>query len=643
MHLKKEHCIAGFSFYILIVMVGLLYNHGVNDAFYFDDFSNLSALNDSGSVHDYNSFKEFVLGNAAGPTGRPVSMISFLIDDNTWPSTASEFKNTNILIHLLIGAVLFWAAFLISRIVGVSYPALAALFVCAVWLLNPFHASTVLYPVQRMAQLSTLFCVIGVLIYLKARVKLGDGKIISAFLYGIALFLSFLLAVFSKENGAVLPVLLTVLEVSVLKSLPWGKKCYKRLVCSVLLIGSFCVFSIIVYKASLNGWGDLYPGRDFTPYQRLITEPSVLLYYIKELLLPSLYTPGLYYDDVHPYLGLMVSSWVPMVSILVVLFIFGLAIFNLNRYSLLGFSILFFFAGHIIESTALNLELIFEHRNYLPSLFIGFFWLELARFLSKYSIPKVIVFLFPLILYPSILFARTDLWADRVVFGAYLAKTSPHSIRSHIELNNALLYDGQPQAAKKALEEAIRANPDNIYLRMHVVLVDCLLGVKDSGDMDNLISMAKTQAFDGRDRLAIEKMWQYMRNGRCDFITPGYFRELMMAFEVGQQGGQDQGEISRRLLRIYADRFYVMYPSYSPSKVKPLKAVLSSENPEYIMVTAAYLASVNRFDEALKLSDKALQLVRMGKLHNSLKDPVQFAQDILSFQETVEEDKENFE
>jgi tetratricopeptide (TPR) repeat protein len=37
---------------------------------------------------------------------------------------------------------------------------------------------------------------------------------------------------------------------------------------------------------------------------------------------------------------------------------------------LLAFGLLFFFLNHAIESTVIPLELIFEHRNYLPSLFI---------------------------------------------------------------------------------------------------------------------------------------------------------------------------------------------------------------------------------------------------------------------------------
>ena len=40
------------------------------------------------------------------------------------------------------------------------------------------------------------------------------------------------------------------------------------------------------------------------------------------------------------------------------------------RYLVTALALLFFFLNHIIESTVLPLELIFEHRNYLPAMFL---------------------------------------------------------------------------------------------------------------------------------------------------------------------------------------------------------------------------------------------------------------------------------
>jgi hypothetical protein len=46
----------------------------------------------------------------------------------------------------------------------------------AIWLLHPLNASTVLYAVQRMAQLSALFVLAAVWAYLAARAQLAAGR-----------------------------------------------------------------------------------------------------------------------------------------------------------------------------------------------------------------------------------------------------------------------------------------------------------------------------------------------------------------------------------------------------------------------------------------------------------------------------------
>ncbi|WDP86597.1 MAG: hypothetical protein HUN05_16935 [Desulfobacter sp.] len=48
---------------------------------------------------------------------------------------------------------------------------------------------------------------------------------------------------------------------------------------------------------------------------------------------------------------------------------------------MLGFALLFFFLNHMVESTILDLELVFEHRNYIPSMF---FFLPLSFFCVSY-------------------------------------------------------------------------------------------------------------------------------------------------------------------------------------------------------------------------------------------------------------------
>lgn len=631
------------QFYAFLVLLGLLVgscsmlSQGVNSTFYFDDHINLNALGDNGQVDSIESARQFVFGNASGRTGRPISMASFLLDDFSWPSDATSFKRTNIAIHAIIGLLVFWLVYLISYLKSKESALWVALFVAGVWLFSPLHVSTVLYPVQRMAQLSTLFAVAALILYVKARIKIDRDQ----WLYGVMLFslvfLSFVFSVYSKENGAILPLMIAVTELWVSKYLVWHRLWLRYVVWGLIVAGSLVLFAVILYVSFGNGFFEVYPGRDFSPYQRLITQPEIIIFYLKELFFPALYTSGLYYDDFSPALSFFSSIRAPanflFFSSIVITAIW---LFKKGYYS--GLAVCFFLTGHIIESSVLNLELIFEHRNYFPSVLLGFVWLDLFLVLKRFSKLSILVLLVPIFAYPLFLYERSILWQDEVRLGRYLAMSRPESIRAHVELNNSLLNRGLKPEAKEAIDLAIEKNPSNVYIAMHAVLVDCLIGKADDQNLDHLQSLAEVSVFDGRNRLAFEKMYQYMAQKRCEFLTPQYFSELLAAFRKQQPDPSTSSAVSKRLLSIYADRFYIEYPEYSPYGVVPLKKILESDNPEYLMSTAAHLATVAKYQEALVLSDKALGLVRSGRLGTGSKSAKSFERNIIEFQSTVRQD-----
>ncbi|MDH4056967.1 MAG: hypothetical protein OEV58_16530, partial [Gammaproteobacteria bacterium] len=148
---------------LLFVATIVAYWPGLSGPFLLDDFGSIAALGKHGGVVDWQSFKAFVLGGNSGPTGRPISLASFLIDANNWPTDAAPFKRTNLIIHLVIGGLL---GILTKQILCLLQfesreARILALISAAFWMLHPFLVSTTLYAVQRMAQLSTLFIFAG--------------------------------------------------------------------------------------------------------------------------------------------------------------------------------------------------------------------------------------------------------------------------------------------------------------------------------------------------------------------------------------------------------------------------------------------------------------------------------------------------
>jgi Flp pilus assembly protein TadD len=82
--------------------------------------------------------------------------------------------------------------------------------------------------------------------------------------------------------------------------------------------------------------------------------------------MPDLRQLGLFHDDLTVSRGLL-QPWTTLPSVATVVFLVWGALHWRRRWPLLCFGILWFFAGHLLESTILPLELVFEHRNYLPS------------------------------------------------------------------------------------------------------------------------------------------------------------------------------------------------------------------------------------------------------------------------------------
>ena len=137
---------------------------------------------------------------------RPISMLSFAVNYYISGLDPLPFKATNLAIHVATGLAIYALGIqLIPRLLRqVAAPATTraiALVAASIWMLHPLHVSNVLYVVQRMNQLSTLFALLGLLCYSVGRWQmLRTGSGLATSLCGLTAF--GILSLFSKENGA---------------------------------------------------------------------------------------------------------------------------------------------------------------------------------------------------------------------------------------------------------------------------------------------------------------------------------------------------------------------------------------------------------------------------------------------------------
>ncbi|WP_417530911.1 hypothetical protein [Marinobacter lipolyticus] len=351
---------------------------------YLDDEVNLAPLRSL--EEDPSQFSYLVTNNQSGLFGRSVSMASFGLDVLFFDFSYWQFKVTNSVIHLVNSILVGLFSLLLFAWYGISkqHSRLLAICTSVFWFVLPIHISTVMYPVQRMAQFSAMFMLLGLVFYGCGRnlmLEVGRQRV-GVCLIAAALFICLPLGLLSKENAILLLPLMFLVEITFFRRdvsisgkgirFFWG-----AWVCISL------IFLVFFWKEIVGYISVDY--RERTPYQSLLTQTRILFSYLQEIIFSSNSRFGYFHDDVEVSKNLFepIQTLYSVVAIITSLAI--CTYFVLSRRSVIAFGILFFFVGHALESSILPLELYFEHRNYLPS--VG---LVVALILSGYWIARKI-------------------------------------------------------------------------------------------------------------------------------------------------------------------------------------------------------------------------------------------------------------
>lgn len=490
-------------FPVWALMMGLAitvfcYWPGLKGGFLFDDYRNLEDLGAYGGVEDWESFKSFVMGGWSGPLGRPVSLMSFLLDDNRWPSSAHYFKPTNLAFHLLCGLLLIWASLMVLRLYGrgESEAQWLAVFSGACWLLHPYLVSTTLYTVQRMSQLAALFVLAGITGYLHGRRLLPERPRAAYTAMAGALVMGTVLATLSKENGALLPLLVGVIDFCAPKQ---ARTTAPAPLFRAVFIGIPSLL-ILGYLASLIDFSTHpWPERGFNQVERLLSEPRIVWDYLGNLLLPRIEGQGLYRDDFAVSRDLLTpTATLPALLGLLALVLAALTL--RRRWPLFSLAVLFFLAGHLLESTVIGLELSFEHRNYLPSAFlflpIGSGLAILARHTRKQMAAAVAVTL--LLWLAFFTWQRTRLWGDTERLELYWATRAANSPRAQNALAAYYLQQGRIDEADRQIESAVARLPDSALLTMRLLLQKVWAQKASEADFERAAARLARQPFDAQ-------------------------------------------------------------------------------------------------------------------------------------------------
>lgn len=631
-HARSSTWLPWFGLGTLLVLAWGAYSPGLTGDFLFDDFVNLNALGSHGPITNWPRFWIYLTSGTADPLGRPLSLLSFLLDGRDWPADPTPFLRSNVLLHLLNGALLFG----LLRSLGQALAGerrdndATALLAAGLWLLHPLFVSTTLYIVQREAMLPATFTLLGLWLYVDGRARyLGNGGRTGTARMLLAIVAGTLLAMLSKANGLLLPLLAWVLASTVLQ--PGDRRelsesalaRLRRLDRWLLIAPSLVIFGYVL--SALPHLHDPLGNRPWTIGQRLLTEPRILVEYLGLLAVPRSISTGLFNDDY-----LVSSSWLQpattLPSILIVLGLLALAFRSRQSSPRLAAALLFYFAGQLLESTTIPLELYFEHRNYLPAMLL--FW-PLAHAIVGWRVgrsARAAVAVALLALMATTTWQRALLWGQPEQLSALWARQNPDSPRAEAVASMALMKQGQYEQAAVLLKRHWRQRPGEVQLAFNYINARCA-GPGLTADDADAVTHALQSAV--ASHLLISQWLSHALLVANEQACPGMNLPVVEAWIRAALANPALAAAGRR-----EEDFEPLLGELAVYRGQPdralayfRRALRSHPNPDFAARMAAFLAGHEAYLQALALLDTYQQLppathtgFNMAHLHAILLD-----------------------
>jgi hypothetical protein len=434
-----------------------IYSNTLNVPFVFDDRYNIT---DNPAIQ----ITELTLGNLWGSAfeskmpNRPVANVSLALNYYFHQKELPGYHLVNIFIHAVTGVLLYFLFLVTIRTPTLKktfiMPKITAFGAAAIWLAHPLQTQSVTYVIQRMNSMATMFYLLAMLLYVIARFSTTNR--LKIFFY-LGCIISGLAGFGSKEIVITLPFFILLYEFYFFQDLDLSWCRSRTFAVGAMLIFMGLVFLTVLKIDSITGG---YEGRQFTLGQRLFTEPRVVFFYISQLFFPLPSRLNLFHG-----FPVSISLFQPMTtifSITALAALLGLAIRLARRQRLLSFCILWYLGNLVLESSVVPLEIIFEHRNYLPSTFLCLIFsclvvkgLGSIRF--KAVVPVTLLMITMTLSYLT--YDRNNVWRDEETLLLDCLGKAPNVFRTQASLGYVLQWQLRLDEAMQRYQIALGLNP----------------------------------------------------------------------------------------------------------------------------------------------------------------------------------------
>jgi tetratricopeptide (TPR) repeat protein len=504
---------------LLIIVLGILvYSNTFYVPFQLDDtgiivknpvIKDFSYFIDTSRVDDFAPYLYRCKDIQSFLKARYVGMLSFWANYRLGGLDVIGYHIINTAVHIINALLVYFIVTLTFRTPVLAdsnfkerskYIALisALFFVC-----HPIQTQAVTYIVQRFTSLATMFYMLSLALYIRWRLQevknqkleiRGNEKNIICNFNSLSIISYFfplvtaVLAMKTKEISITLPLMIALYEVLFFKSDIKNK---------IIYLTPFFITMLIIPLAYIKLNVDIgetsnilsQATRNKSALGRLdylLTQFGVIATYIRLLFMPV--GQSIYYDDMFRYSFLEPPVFL---SFLFLFFIFCFGLYMLHRsrrgepvQRIVSFGVFWFFIALSVESSVLPImDVIFEHRVYLPSagafmaIVTGSFLLA-DRF-GRARKAVVCVTVVVVLAFSAATYARNTVWQSQVSLWEDTVRKAPDNSFGHFYLGKAYREAGYLEKAIEAYKDCIELQPNAYWAHIDLAQIYLINGMAD--------------------------------------------------------------------------------------------------------------------------------------------------------------------
>ena len=589
-NLIKQHvrspCLQWCVLALGLALSAAVYWPGLSGGFTFDDNPNI--VDNKGVQPEHASIASLVGAALSSPSSdfkRPLASLSFAANYLVTGLDPYWMKLTNLAIHLLNGLLVFLLA---RKLLVYEHPLesktrqnLVPALIATSWMLLPINLTAVLYVVQRMESMANLMVLLGLIGYMTGREHMlaagdsdADDRANNVKPHGwkgflicvVSLTVPTAIGSLAKETAVMLPLYALLIEWALFDfkrpntNLASSAETDRRIVAlfSVVLITPFIVGAIWLLQSLLRP--EIWAGRNFTLYTRLLSEARIVMDYIAWTLLPTPNELSFYHDNFKVSSGLF-TPLTTLISIIALVGLIWAAFWLRSRRPLVALGIAFFLACQVLTGTVLPLELIYEHRNYFASFGLMLVVVPLltpslgdgTSTHSRFALARSTLLGALLLLWSGETALTAIAWGNPLMLAETLAYRAPDSPRALYELGrNYIIYSNYNpaspfvQMAYAPLEQAAALPDSSILPEQALIFMNSRMRLPLKNKWWNsMIVKLKSKKPGVQDESSLGALTQCARDHQCDLPQSRMVQAYLAALSHPNP--------SARLLAMYSD------------------------------------------------------------------------------------------